>query len=862
MTEVVGMVGQVSPSRTPSNLLSFLIADVRGYTRYTVEHGDEAAARLAGRFAELTEEVVKGHDGDVLELRGDEALVVFSSARNALRASVALQAAFQDAVAADPSLPLTVGMGLDAGEAIPVKGGYRGGALNLAARLCSIAGAGEVFCSQTVIGLARKTEGLAFLDRGQVQLKGLPDPVRVTQVVPEGAVPSEVPIFSVSHTPPSNLPIQPTPFIGRQREVSEIAGMLRRERVRLLTLSGPGGTGKTRLALQVAEDILSNFADGAFFVSLASLADSGPVASSIATALGVKEMGEQPLAETLSDYLRDKQLLLVLDNFEHVLPATSLVSELLLRCPRLNVLVTSRAALRLAAEHEHPVLPLALPDPKQLPDLDALSQYDAIALFVERAQAVKPGFAVTNENAPAVAEICSRLDGLPLAIELAAARIRLFPPHTLLQRLSSRLTLLTGGARDAPVRQQTLRNAIDWSYSLLAEGEQRLFARLSVFAGGFSYEAAEAVCNPDGELDLLEGLTSLVEKSLLRQEDAPTSAAEEPRFLPLETIREYAAEKLTASGEEQRLRQDHATFFTEMVEHGERKFWGPGQKEWMDQLEREHDNLRAVLGWSLRDGDPMFGLRLAVVIGIFWEDHGHLSEGRRWLEALLAGDAGAGTSQRAKAFDTAGMLARGQGDFQHAHLRLEESLRLYRELGDRQGAAMVLAHLGGLARLQDDLDWAVRLLEESISINRQIDDRHFLASALTNLGEVWMGQGNYGQARAMLDEALTLRRELGDTVATAPGRHVLSRGARPAQGCWLPAEDGRCHRRVSGSAYGPEGGGAGGSVVGRIGRHSGEDWAAYFACASARARRAAGVADCLERGARDGAGGERRLRLR
>ncbi|MGI8967778.1 MAG: ATP-binding protein [Chloroflexota bacterium] len=759
---------------TPPALLTFLIADVRGYTRFTVEHGDEAAARLATRFADLAEEVVEAHGGQVLELRGDEALAVFPSARNALRASVTLQAAFRDAMASDPSLPLTVGMGLDAGEPVRVKGGYRGGALNLAARLCSIAGGGEVFCSETVIGLARKTSGLYFLDRGQALLKGLSDPVRVIQVVPEDAVPNEVSIFTVQVATTSNLPLQPTTFIGRESEVIGITGMLRREQVRLLTLTGSGGTGKTRLALQVAEDLLSAFADGAFFISLALLTDPALVTSSIATTMRVKEVGEQPLIETLTDYLREKQLLLVLDNFEHLLPAAPLVAELLSRCPRLKVLVTSRTVLRVAAEHEHPVPPLALPDLKHLPDLETLSQYDAITLFIERAQAVKPEFVVTTDNALAVVEICRRVDGLPLAIELAASRIRLFPPHILLQRLSSRLTLLTGGARDAPVRLQTIRNTIDWSYTVLTEEEQRLFARLSVFAGGCTYEAAEAVGNQDGDLDLLEGLTSLVEKSLLREEDPRDATSGEPRFLMLETIREYAAEKLVESGEDERMREAHATSFTELAEHAELGLRGPAQHVWLERLERELDNLRAVMDWSLQQNHYAFGLRLAAAVGMFWEDHGHLSEGRRRLETALVGGAGAGTSQRAKALDVAGTLARVQSDFDRAIVLLEEGVRLYQEVGDQRGAATTLTHLGGVARLQGDLDRAAVLLEESLTMHRRLGNRHIMAGALTHLGDVRMRQGEYDQARRTLDEALALGRALGDPVME--GQTLLALG--------------------------------------------------------------------------------------
>jgi tetratricopeptide (TPR) repeat protein len=392
---------------------------------------------------------------------------------------------------------------------------------------------------------------------------------------------------------------------------------------------------------------------------------------------------------------------------------------------------------------------------------------------------VKPAFALTEENAPTVVEICARLDGLPLAIELAAARIRLFPPHTLLQRLSSRLTLLTGGARDAPARLQTLRSTIDWSHDLLSEGERQLFARLSVFAGGCTYQAVEAVTrrtpDVDGSLDLIEGLTSLLEKSLLRESSAEEAALAEPRFSMLETIREYASERLAASGEERQIRRAHAIFFTEMAERGQPKLWNLEQKEWQDLLERELDNIRAALDWSLQDGDPLLGMRLAAAIVLMLSDRGYLSEGRRRIDALLATGAGTGTPLRAKLVDAAGMLARYQGDLEVAQRRLEEGLSLYRALEDTHGIAMSLAHLGGLARLRGDLDAAVPLLEETLALTRQIGDRAYLSSALTNLGEVRMRQGEYDQALAMLDEALNLRREMGDRAAVGQTLVALAR---------------------------------------------------------------------------------------
>jgi predicted ATPase/class 3 adenylate cyclase len=760
---------------TGAGVLTFLIADVRGYTRFSADNGDEAAARLAGRFADIAEQVVGTHGGKVLELRGDEALAVFTSARSALRASVALQSAFKGATSDDASLPLKVGIGLDAGDAVPTKGGYRGGALNLAARLCSIAGAGDVLSSETVIALARKTDGLDFLDRGHVQLRGLPEPVKVIQVVPEGAAAAVAPPLTASLPTHTNLPLSASVFVGREREMREIVAILGREDVRLLTVTGPGGIGKTRLAIEVARKVGSGFSGGIHFVPLASLSDPRLVGSTVAAVLELKQTAEQPLARMLTDYLRGKDILLLLDNFEHLQPAAPFVSDLLAGCPGLKLLVTSRSPLHLAAEHEYPVQPLVLPDPGEVCDVEAISRYDAVALFVERARAVRPGFSLTAESATAVAEICSRLDGLPLAIELAAARIRLFRPEALLRRLSSSLALLTGGARDAPARHQTLRSAIDWSYALLPAEVARLFARLGVFAGGFSEEEAEGVCNASGEFDLLDGITSLVDNSLLQQEGSMPDSAGEPRFRMLETIREFAAEKLATSGEMAQLRAAHAAYFAGLAEQAEPELRRSKQKIWMDRLELEHDNVRSALDWTLQSGDRAVGLRLAAAFGLFWRDRGYLSEGRRWLEALLAGETGAGTAGRAKALDVAGMVARHQRDLGQARVWLEQSLSLAREVGDERRVAIVLTHLGGLARIQGELERATMLLEESLVLHRRVEDRDYMAATLAHLGEVRMRQGSYDEARMMFDEALSLVRDLGDSVSVGDFLVALGR---------------------------------------------------------------------------------------
>jgi predicted ATPase/transcriptional regulator with XRE-family HTH domain len=448
----------------------------------------------------------------------------------------------------------------------------------------------------------------------------------------DGAAPS----LNSLDTRSNNLPAQPTRLIGREIEVACVCDLLRHPDRRLITLTGPGGIGKTRLALQVAGELLDEFAHGVWFVNLAPIGDPALVIATIAQALGIKKNGVQLIAESLKAYLREKQLLLLLDNFEQVVEAAVQVADLLAAAPGLKVLVTSRAALHLSGEHELMVPPLALPERQSNMDVARLTQYEAVRLFIERARAVRADFAVTNENAPAVAEICHRLDGLPLAIELAAARVKLFPLQPLLARLSSRLTFLTGGARDLPARQQTIRALIDWSYELLDGAEKALFARLGVFVGGSTLEAAEVVCNVDDNLLLkvADGVASLLDKSLLRQVEAGNS---EQRFTMLETIREYALERLAANGEEETIRQQHAAYFLALAQAAEPMLSSARRPMWLEQLETEHDNFRAVLSWSrARSDDSRYELRLTAALWWFWYFRGHASEGHRWLEDALA----------------------------------------------------------------------------------------------------------------------------------------------------------------------------------------------------------------------------------
>jgi predicted ATPase len=537
--------------------------------------------------------------------------------------------------------------------------------------------------------------------------------------------------------------------------------------VPLLTLTGPGGTGKTRLSLQVAAELIDQFSDGVFFVALAPISDPDLVPATIAQTLEIRDMGGRSALDGLKEYLRDRQMLLVLDNFEQILAAAAVVGELLGASRRLKVLVTSRAPLELRGEHELPVPPLALPDPRRLPTLDILSQYASVALFIERASAISPDFSVTNENAPAVAEICVRLDGLPLAIELAAARIRLLSPQAMLTRLERRLPLLTGGARNLPARQRTLRGAIAWSYDLLDDEEQMLFRRLATFVGGCTLEAAEAVCTGTGELpiDTLDGVASLLAKSLLQQREGRGS---EPRFGMLETIREYGLERLEESRELAEARRRHAYYFLAMATEAGSKLKGHEQAYWLARLEADRDNLRAVLSWSQAgDGDEEVGLGLAGALLWFWNMRGSLDEARRWQDAVLARPATAPSLVRARVLFSSGMVALSQSDLDRADGLLQESLDVARALGDPEGVPTALGGLSQLALARGDVARASAYAVEALALARAIGDHTMMALGLGSIGLIALSRGDVAHAETAFQESLALSRQIGDTHGTA-----------------------------------------------------------------------------------------------
>ena len=762
----------------PTGTVTFLFTDVEGSTKLWEQHPEAMKPALAHHDAILRASV-ESHHGYVVKMRGDGIHAAFATASDALDAALAAQRILQSKAWGETGA-LRVRCALHTGAVEERDGDYFGSPVNRAARLLATGHGGQVLLSLATQELVRDglPPGVGLCDLGTHRLNDLVQPEHIFQLVAPD-LPAGFPPLTTLDSRLNNLPVQPTPLIGREKQVAVVQAMLRRDDVRLVTLTGPGGTGKTRLGLQVAADLSDDFEHGVYFVNLAPISDPSLVASTIAQTVKVRETGGQSLIASLKDYLCEKQMLLLLDNFEQVVAAAPSVADLLAACPRLKMLLTSRETLHLRGEHEYPVPPLALPDPKRLsemrPDLapTLLPHYSAVALFSQRAQAVKPDFRITDRNAAVVAEICVRVDGLPLAIELAAARCKMLSPQAILSRLSSRLALLTGGAHDLPGRQQTLRDAIAWSYDLLDAREKTLFARLAVFAGGCTLEAAESVCHsPELEIDILDGLTSLVNKSLLRQIEG---TGDEPRFTMLETIREYALECLGESGETESLRCKHAEYHLVLAEKAEPELAGRQQVAWLDRLEGEHDNLRAALGWAIEHCEGSWALRLGGALGQFWFMRSYFSEGRWWLAKALdiVQSGSSSASARAKALNWAGYLAYRQTDLASARSVFEEGLTLARGAGEKQVAAHALNGLGNVGWTQGNLAAARSFYEESLALRREVADKWGISISLSNLGNVAWGQSDYTAARAYYEEGLAIGRELGDRQGIAWTLNVL-----------------------------------------------------------------------------------------
>jgi predicted ATPase/class 3 adenylate cyclase len=738
----------------PSGTVTFLFTDIEGSTALR-ERDQKAMQTAVDRHLALLDAAIGSHHGLHFKTVGDAVQAAFPTAPDAVSAALDAQRTLGQETWPEGIWPVRVRMALHTVAATPQDGDYLAPGLNRLSRLLAAAHGGQVLLSLATQDLARDTlpAGASLRDLGEHPLRDLYRPERVFQLLhPE--LPADFPPIRTLATRPNNLPLQPTPFLGRVDQVTRVVELLGRDDVRLLTITGPGGVGKTRVALQAAADLIDAFPDGVWFVDLSVLDDPALVLSTIAAVLGVREEGSG-LTERLVDILIGKRLLLVLDNFERVTDAVQTISGLLVRVPGLKVLATSRTPLHAYGEREYPLSPLPLPDLTHLPSIEQMSQYEAVRLFIERAQAVKPDFAVTNANAPAIANICYRLDGLPLAIELAASFIKILPPQALLKRLEKRLPLLTGGARTLPARQQTMRNTIAWSHELLTEEEQTLFHRLAVFAGGCTIDAAEAVVNPEATLDVFGGIASLIDKSLLRQDEG---ADGEPRFRMLETVREYAVERLAVSGEDQTIRPRHAAFFLGLLEGADPDILHSNpDPAWLDVTDREHDNLRAALGWSRDSGDHDTLLRLAGGLAIFWYYRGHLNEGQRWLDqAVQTPPDAAAPRPRALALTFSGMLANVRGEPKRAAELLTESFPWWEQTGDAIGRAYAHSLLGGVHVSQGQYDAAASLFAPIEAYARDAGHDVLLAMARFHLGLIAWAQGDEARARTLLRGALEI----------------------------------------------------------------------------------------------------------
>ena len=761
------------PAKTslPPGAVAILFTDIEGSTVLWEQDGGRMSQALAAHDA-LARRAVEGHCGTVVKTTGDGMHAVFDDALDAIAATVDLQQALADPAVTN-GVALRVRCGLHAGVVERRDNDYFGSPVNRAARIMSAAHGGQVLLSQAVVDGMRQilpTE-VSLRDLGMVRLKDMSNPEHVYQVVHRD-LRQQFPALRSLEAIPNNLPQQVTSFVGREQALADLKRLL--ARVRLLTLTGSGGCGKTRLGLQVAADSLERFPDGVWLVELSPLADPGLVPQTVATVLGLKEVPGKPISQTLTEHLKDRRLLLLLDNCEHLLDGCARLVDLLMRqCPAIAILASSREALGIGGEQTYRVPSLSQPDPKQLHTPASIAPFEAVQLFTDRALLARTDFQVTDQNASTLASICYRLDGIPLAIELAAARVRSLSAEEINSRLDQRFRLLTGGSRTALPRQQTLRSLIDWSYDLLHEPEKLLLQRLSVFAGGWMLEAAEQVCAYEGveAREVLNLLSSLCDKSLVVVERNDGHS----RYRLLETVRQYSREILFESRGGEAVRDQHRKCFLTLAEEAEPQLTGADQAVWLRCLDEEHDNLRSALEWSHAGAGPKTGLRLCGALGKFWEMRTHLSEGRQWCARVL-NKAGAEerTPERAKVLNVTGTLAWFQADYRAARQMHEESLAIVRELGDRGGIARSLNNLGLVAWDQGDYPSARALHEESLAIRRELGDQGHIARSLNNLGNLAFEQGDYESARALHEESLAIVRKLGDQSGIATSLNNLA----------------------------------------------------------------------------------------
>ena len=744
----------------PVGTLTFLFTDVEGSTPLWECH--EATMRVAtARHDALLDAIITAHGGMLVRERGegDSLFAVFTEPDAAVAAALAMTRAVL-AEPWPPEAPLRVRIALHTGSAQLRAGDYYGPVVNRCARIRGLGHGGQVLLSAATTALVRDAlpAGASLRPLGAHPLRGLSTPEDVYQLChPDW--PDEFPPLLSPGVTRHNLPRALTALVGREAEQGEVLALL--TATPLVTLVGSGGVGKTRLALAVAGELVDQYPDGIWLAELAALAESGLVPGAVAQVLGLREEAGHPLITTLIEHLKHKRLLLVLDNCEHLVASCAALAATLLRaCPQLQLLATSREGLEVAGEQRYRVPSLPVPDLARLPPPELLAESAAVALFLARAHERRPDFVLTAQNTRAVAQVCARLDGIPLAIELAAARMGSLSVEGIAARLDDRFRLLAGGARDVLPRQQTLRATLDWSYDLLSEAEQLLLDRLSVFAGGCTLAAATSVCAGDGVADweVLDLLDRLVNKSLVQTEEA----GGEVRYGLLETVRQYGQERLATAGQAETVRDRHLANFLALTEEAAPQLVGADQAAWLDQLEAEHDNLRAALSWAHERGASEAGLRLAAAAWRFWWTRGYLGEGRRWLEGALTADDGSAPGARVRALTAVSFLTAVHGDTARALTLLHESLACGRGIGDRQSVARSLSLLGFVAGWQGDQARAMALFEEALAIARALGDREEIAFALHGLADTAYAQEDLARSATLYQEALALRRALGD----------------------------------------------------------------------------------------------------
>jgi predicted ATPase/class 3 adenylate cyclase len=759
----------------PTGTVTLFFSDIDGSTRLLEHLGRERYADALAQHQDILRRAFAGNEGYEVDYEGDAFFATFPSAGQAVEAAVAAQRNLENA-AWPGDVSLRVRIGLHTGEPLAVPPKYVGLDVHRAARIMAAGHGGQVLLSERTAALVDEElpEGVSITDLGEHRLKDLSRPQRLYELTVDGLT-SDFPPLKTLGGRATNLPAQPNRLIGRREELEDVARALRGQKTRLVTLVGPGGTGKTRLALHAAAELADEFADGVFVVFLASLEEPALVLDAIATTLGLRPRGGETIEDALVSYLAERNVLVLLDNFEHLLGAAPTVSWMLATAPRLSLFVTTREPLHVTAERVFDIGPLSIPSSEVSSPARAL-EHDAVALFVERATAAKADFVLDVDNMDAVTEICVRLDGLPLAIELAAARVRAFSPAALLTRLDQRLALLTGGARDTDERQRTLRGTIAWSHDLLSAHEKMLFARLAVFAGGCRPSEAEEVCNIDGdiEIDTLDGLSSLADKSLLRVREDHDG---EPRFWILETIREYAFERLQDAEAADAMRGKHAAAYTALVEQAEAELRGPQQLVWLRRLDAEQDNLRAAITWAL-EHDLDTALRLTGSLYQYWEFRGLWNEGIRWTTGALerASDSPRGGTY-ARALFSAGFLLQIPGRSDESQELLGQALLAFSELDDRERMAYALGEMGWAKVWRAELDEARLLFERARSLALESGDRWLPAHSALGLAacltEGPIDPSALLAAEELQQESLRLCQEAGDEIMATRARGNL-----------------------------------------------------------------------------------------